>query len=62
MSTTMTRAAWQPAPDVIHEDRPSTDTTDMALRMCRAERRIEALTAMVERLLASAPVPPATDE
>ncbi|MER7008311.1 hypothetical protein ABT297_35415 [Dactylosporangium sp. NPDC000555] len=49
MSTMMT-------PDVIHEDRPSTDTGDMALRMCRAERRIEALTAVVEGLLASAPV------
>ncbi|WP_238012282.1 hypothetical protein KZZ52_31485 [Dactylosporangium sp. AC04546] len=30
--------------------RPSTDTADMALRMCRAERRAEALAAAIRLL------------
>ncbi|GGM77235.1 hypothetical protein ACFFX1_52430 [Dactylosporangium sucinum] len=30
--------------------RPSTDTADLALRMCRAERRAEALAAAIRLL------------
>lgn len=37
--------------------RPSTQTGDLALRMCRAERQVEILTAVVRLLLDSATEP-----
>jgi hypothetical protein len=46
-----------PEQGLIEFMRPSTDTGDMALRMCRAERQIAMLTAVVRLLLDSATDP-----
>ncbi|MEU7875406.1 hypothetical protein [Dactylosporangium sp. NPDC049140] len=53
MSTTMIA----PEQGLVECMRPSTQTGDMALRMCRAERQIEMLTAVVRLLLDSATDP-----
>lgn len=54
-SRTAPRAA--PRPAVVHTRTPSTDTVDMALRMRRAERRVDALAAAVRLLCDEAATP-----
>ena len=46
-----------PRPAAAHIRTPSTDTADMTLRMCRAERRVEALAAAVRLLCDEAATP-----
>lgn len=57
MITTMTARTTAPRARPVHTRLPTTDTGDMVLRLCRAERRIEALAAAVRLLCGDGTTP-----